>query len=90
MCKIASQLLHEYKKLNLVVYGKILYMVKIKVDFSYTIKKTGIRKNLISVFFIYLIISITSSGKYFDTSFPFSNNSVTILELIFPKLPARI
>ncbi len=41
MCKIASQLLHEYKKLNLVVYGKILYVVKIKVDFSYTIKKGG-------------------------------------------------
>ena len=39
MCKIASQLLHEYKKPNLVVYGKILYMVKIKADFSYTIKR---------------------------------------------------
>ena len=38
MCKIASQLLHEYKKPNLVVYGKILYMVKIKADFSYIIK----------------------------------------------------
>ena len=39
MYKIASQLLHEYKKFNLVVYGKTLYMVKIKVDFSYTIRK---------------------------------------------------
>ena len=38
MCKIASQLLHEYRKLNLVIYGKILYVVKIKVDFSYIIK----------------------------------------------------
>ena len=38
MCKIASQLLHEYKKPNLVVYGKILYMVKIKAVFSYTIR----------------------------------------------------
>ena len=39
MCKIASQLLHEYRMLNLVVYEKILYRVKIKVDFFYTIKK---------------------------------------------------
>lgn len=41
MCKIALQLLHEYKKLNLGIYGKILYVVKIKADFSYTIKKAS-------------------------------------------------
>ena len=49
MCKIASQLLHEYKKPNLVVYGKILYEVKIKADFSYTIRKACITKSEISM-----------------------------------------
>ena len=60
MCKIASQLLHEYRKLNLVVYGKILYVVKIKADFSYTITKNQSRL-LIST----LIFLINNSGFYY-------------------------
>ena len=37
-CEDCYAVLHEYKKLNLVIYGKILYKVKIKADFSYIIR----------------------------------------------------